>query len=270
MGPTGKGLWLRDVDALDGVEGRRDVAALVRRLVAARFSWVSPVALWGGSRVREDAELHAELAANGLDVWPLWALPRPESWREEIGPFFEHASNVGAVGVVVDPEREFLDQHEEALAFADALRAECDARGLELAITSYSMPDAHPRFPWGPFAAVADLGIAQTYDRDLAFDPTYPARAVRQWLARGFPRVMAAGSLWAHKGRRPKTAAEFLRHVRQLPRQPAVIFWGPPRIPAPLWRALASIGAGSGSGFGLGAAATLLGLAAVTRRLLRG
>lgn len=267
--PMGKGLWLRDPDAIDGVEGRRDVPALVRRLVGASFSWVSPVALWGGGNVREDLELHAALGLAGIDVWPLWGLPRPDSWREEIGPFFDHASNVGAVGVIVDPEREWLDEHDEARAFAAALREEADARGLVLAITSYSVPDGHPRFPWEAFAEVADLGIPQTYDRDLLFDPAYPARAVRQWRARGFRDVIAAGSLWAHKGRRPKTPAEFLRHVSQLPRQRATIFWGPQRIPAPLWRALAGAGPAAPGGFALGALAAGLALVGAASKLLR-
>lgn len=261
--PTGKALWIRNRFIGDAESAR----AFVARYVAAGFAWASTVAMWGARLVRRP-ELDDALVASGLPLWPLWGLPTPATWREAIDAFLDRAVELGAVGVIVDPELEWKGEQEEAESFAGALRAGCDARGLLLAITSYSLPSSHRTFPWRSFARVADLGIAQTYDRDLHFDRTYFARALRQWRARGFPEVICAGGLWNHRDNRDKSTPQVRRHLAMLPRAPAVIFWSDGSIPAGVWALLSAWRAnGEGGAWGaLGIVLTLLGLA----RALRG
>lgn len=257
----GKALWLRSWQSIADTP-----RAAVDRYVAAGFSWVSPIALWGGGEVRQWRELHDAFADADVPVWPLWGLPEPETWRGALPRFVRHAVSVGARGVVVDPEVEWKDREAEAAEAAAAIRQACDDHGLALAITSYSLPSAHRAFPWGAWLAVADVGIAQTYDRDLRFDPRYPVRARDQWAELAGPdvQIVCAGGLWNHAARRDKTPAEVRRHLAQLPPQDAAIFWSDGSIPPGVWRELKAYrprrnAAGRG---GLGPALAMAGIAA--------
>lgn len=264
--PQGKALWIRNRFRRPGETPRH----YVDRYAAAGFRWASPVTMWGAGPVRELDELYEALRANEIPSWPLWGLPTPETWRDAIDAFLDYARDVGAAGVIVDPEVEWVGHEDEARAFAAALRAGCDARGLLLAITSYSLPSNHRRFPWAAFAAVADLGIAQTYDRDLAFDRTYFLRALRQWRAKGFREVICAGGLWNHRDSRDKTQTEVRRHLNLLPQAPAVIFWNDGSITPSVWAALRRWRSDAGVPWGALATALGIGLGLAALRQRRG
>lgn len=263
----GKALWVRSLN------GSPTAAAFVDRYVRAGFSWASPIALWGGQSIREWDELYEALSDANVPAFPLWGLPEPETWRDRIDDFLDFAVRVGARGVIVDPEREWLDREREALMFAEALRAGCDARGLVLVFTSYSLPRAHPRFPWRAFLAVVDAAIAQTYDRDLAFDADYPRKAARQYRELAGPdvQIICAAGAWNHLQRRDKTPAQIARHLAILPRQPASIVWSDGSIGPAVWRELARWNVnGSASSSIAGAALGAVSAAGFAWAVLRG
>jgi len=235
-GATGKALWLRSWESLGA--SPRDA---IERYVDAGFRWIAPVVLGHGGADRAEhnrgAELWTAIQALELPSWPTWILPTPQTWREELEPFLDFAVDVGAVGVIADPELEWRDELDEAHAFAAALRSGCDARSLLFGFTSYGIPPAD--FPLEAFA-VADLGIAQTYDRDLKFRADYFARALAAWRRRGFRLVYPAAGMHAHPRREPKTPAELRRHLAQIPAAPGVIAWPEVPLSIQLWRVLAS------------------------------
>lgn len=256
QGATGKGLVIRQWRQVGSTP-----AAVVRRMRLAGYGWVLRVVAWGANAPRVDSTEAAYLSAlrtAGIPVWLFWGLPKPESWRSVLRPLFDLARQHGCPGVAIDPEMEWQDHEPEAQEFCDAIAAE--RGGLKVAITSYSMPSFHPRFPWAIFAAVADLGIAQTYDRDLHFDPGYPARCVREWQERGFQEVYPSAGLWAHSANRWKSVAELTRHLAQLPEALGVMVWSAPqRIPSDVWAVLARWRRAAGA-MGIGGFLAALGL----------
>jgi len=259
---SGKALFVRSWDCIQH-EGSNDFA---NRYTAAGFTWAVVCTLWSEKNDETGVTSHRAtnrsaayfdaLHARRVSTWACWILPKPGSWREQLGPWLDHGRTVGCVGVVADPEVEWkgAGNRNEARAFAAALRAGCTARGLLLAVTSYSTPQGHQTFPWDVFAGVADLGIAQTYDRDMAFLPAYFARAVSGWRAVGFREVICAGSVWDHRDQRPKTVAELERHLPQVPKLGAALLWPPRRLSLdvlallPRWSVVLRSAVGGGGG----------------------
>lgn len=258
-GAQGKALWLRSSDSLGS-----SPSVAISRYVNAGFGWIAPVVLGHGGEDRRahnrGAELWSAIRAAELPSWPTWILPEPATWREELEGFLDFCQEVGAVGAMIDPEAEFRGEPEEARAFADAMRAGCDRRGLLFGITSYANPPAD--FPLEAFAS-ADLGIAQTYDRDLQFLASKFTRSLALWRRRGIRVVYPAAGTHAHARREPKTAAELRRHLALIPSSPGVIVWPEVPLPSALWRVLASwVPARARGARGGGGALVVLGLLA--------
>lgn len=238
-GAEGKALMVRRWASLGS-----DPEDAARRYAGAGFRWAAPITLAHGGaeavRKNRDPAYYRALRRRGVSIWPLWILPTPSTWRDELVPFLDHARSVGSVGVILDPEAEFRGEHEEARAFAREAREQANARGLVLAVTSYGTPANLPDFPWNEFGESAELGIAQLYDRDDKHAPGYFARGLRQWRSHGFPEVIPAGSTWSHADMEQKTDRNLRRHLAEIPRSSGVILWTMPEIAARVWRIVAA------------------------------
>lgn len=229
--PAGHALFVRDWTKLLGTTNARTFA---RRYRAAGFRWISPVLEPG--RAIWNAEIAAALAEEGITVFPVWLLPKPDTWRARLPRFVARARAFGAVAPIIDPEAEWLRKSpREARAFVDAMRAEFPL----VLFTSYGSAQGVPSFPWHAFLEMTDGAFPQLYDRDLYFEPGYFERGMQAYRARGARRVFVAGSTWAHAGNRMKTPAEIARHLLMLPGgDGARILWAPARLSADRWRVL--------------------------------
>ena len=221
-------MFVRQWAILD-TPGLPSARAFAAAYAALGLRWAVIPITWGsGQRPNREPAYWRELARGGIETWAGWFLPTLDGWRAQLDPTLEKAAELGAVGVVLDPEVEFRGHPAEARALAQALAAGARARGLRVAVTTYAIPPGDPEV-WRAFAEVAEFGIAQTYDRDLQFDPGYFARALEHWRELGFRAVVLAGSLWDHADERPKNRAEVSRHLEQIPKRGSGILW--PTVP---------------------------------------
>lgn len=228
--PEGHGLFVRDWTRLLGIDNARTFA---RRYRAAGFSWISPVLEPG--RASWNEEIAAALAAEGLPVYPVWLLPKPDTWRARLPRFVERARAFGAVAPIIDPEAEWRGlSPSSARAFVAAVRAEFPI----VLFTSYGTAQGVPSFPWRAFLEATEASFPQLYDRDLYFDPAYFTRGMQGYRDRGSRVVYVAGSTWAHAGNRMKTPAEIARHLLMLPAARARVLWAPARLTPDRWRVL--------------------------------
>ena len=202
MMPRGKAIFVRQWSILEHASARAFAAAYA----ALGMRWAVIPITWGsGSHPNRDPAYWRELQRGGIETWAGWFLPTPEGWREQLDSTLDKARELGAVGVVPDPEVEFRDRPGEARAFAQALLAGCRARGLRIATTTYAIPPGDPEV-WRAFAEVSEFGIAQTYDRDEQFDPAYFGRALAHWNALGFAFRRARGLAVGSRGRPPEVS----------------------------------------------------------------
>lgn len=259
--PHGKALFVRQWATIGGGDNL-PAGDWLTRYRAAGFQWAAPLVQSGNGatrRVLNRSSAHWRAMRDaGLQAWGTWLLPDPGpgSLAEDAADLAAFVSDSGGTGLLIDPEAAFKNEPEAAEAFGEACRNACDAEGIGYAVTSYSRPRFHRSFPWREFAEGADFGLAQTYDRDLAFDSRYFGQAVSEWQSRGFLPTFPCAGLWAHSEDRPKTPAEVRRHLALVPaRARAVCVWPTPTIGPAVWAELSDWRTGnSGGGAGVGLA----------------
>jgi hypothetical protein len=252
--PAGVALFLR---SWRFASGANDPASAVRVYQAAGLRWGMPVV----ARVRDDGSFIAKLreaaywrafARAGVPLWGCLLLPKPnDRCLSESLRLVDALAELGAAGLVNDPELEMKGQASFAGRYNDALRRRCADRGIGYAVTSYSITTAHPSFPWEAFAD-CDFGIAQTYDRDNRFEADYVERALSSWRAKGFSDVIPCRGLNDHQRSRTKSVAALRRHFALLPSPRSAGVWGPVTVPRAQWAELASWARTSANGGGRG------------------
>lgn len=223
----GKALFLRNWRYIDA---NPDVAATT--YMSWGFRWAVVPIMWadGGISGPLITSIFAPLRRLGVSAWAMGYFT-PANWAATLVPFMATAKSAGAVGVCLDVEAEWKGQPEAAALFTRMAQREARRTGLALCITSYGSPQLHPTFPWAAFAPIG-VGIAQVYDRNEEFKPSYAGEGIAAWRARGFRTVIPAGSLWGHARNAPKPPESVQRHVDLMPPTPGVIFWTNPPDPA--------------------------------------
>lgn len=243
--PRGHGMFVRSWRVTREVSSPRTFASVYR---GAGFSFASPVVLAGNTRakLRERAYWDAARAA-GIEMHPCWVLPEPTSGLDDIcARLCEAMAALGALSLIIDPELEFKGKRAQARTFARIVRRRTREHGLKAGFTSYSLPVAHPDFPWSEFAAESDFAFAQTYDRENQFRADYFATAVAQYNAKGFARAFPCYGLNDHRRGTTKRAVDLRRHLALIPTDaPAVCGWGPVTVPVATMRILAAWNAGA-------------------------
>ncbi len=270
--PTGIALFLRRWAFTPAARG--DASARVYR--AGGLSWAMPVTLvstrTGYTRKLREPQRWREYRAAGVPLHPCWILPRPvPTLTSDAQAWVAQMADLGAAGVVIDPELEMVNQGQAASELDQAVSEACQSRGLVYGLTSYSMATFHRSFPWGHFPS-ADYGLAQTYDRDNAFDASYVRNALESWRTMGFARpVFPCRGLNDHRARRVKSATDLRRHLALLPNPEVCGIWGPPSIPAATWSIVKAWARGArgarGGTSGVGVLAVLAGLALAAKAL---
>lgn len=272
MVPPGASLFLR---SWRFVASARDPRSAVSAYRAGGLRWGMPVVSRPASDGRiitklREADYWRAFSDARIPLWGCWLLPYPSSTLAlDACRFCEDMARLGARGCVIDPELRFKGQPDAAAELSGAMRENTRRLGLGYAVTSYSVASGHPTFPWREFSD-CDSGIAQTYDRDNAFEAGYVARALDSWRAEGFRDVIPCRGLNDHARNATKTAADLRRHFELLPNPRSCGVWGPVRIPSHAWAELtrwatginpdAPSGAGNGGGSGAKLAAIAGGL----------
>lgn len=181
-----------------------------------------------GGSVRSSRPLRAVATLDERQRWLGWVLT-PRGWRDDIDRVARDAVELCGGRVVLNPEQAWKGAPEgEASALVAALRE----RGVgKVWCCSYAWPSSAPSFPWEEFSAACDGGIALTFDRrgerdSVEEERAFVARAVEQWRARGFVRVLVSVGTWRQDERRSKSADELRAELAV--RQPArSVVWAP-------------------------------------------
>ena len=238
--PAGVGLYIRDT-----MEPR------IGRFVALNAA-------------RSDLRLQAtEARAGGREVW-LYSMPsewRPDRWRDSIASIGRRAAEVGAVGVIADPENGWPELS------ATVRRRELEQLGAALAqlagttrvgVTSYPMlPDLRSL---AAGCGTRVWGSPQLYGRTATDAPTLAGWLAR-WRDAGFgPRTIPSIAAWP-ASTQLETPEGFRRYLDALPRAGGAIGW---RATGPMQRHIAAALAsyepgGSAAGTAALAAAAALG-----------
>lgn len=180
--------------------------------------------------------------SRGAEVWVAWTLT-PPTWRDGADELVGDAQHYQARGVVLNCEAGWERVgNDEARAMVEWFQA----RGLRVAICSYPWPRQHPRLPWTGWGS-ADVGLAETYNRDQNYPPGRVEDCVAEWRAHGFrDGVLSMVGAFARddQGTREKTGAELRADLAERPAASSVV-WGPPRWGAVLSRELSRWGGGA-------------------------
>lgn len=240
MLPTGAALFIR---SWRFVAASTDPRSAVSAYRGGGLRWGMPVVSRPASdgriitKLREPAYWRAFHDAR-VPLWGCWLLPYPSATlAADARRFCEDMARLRAAGCVIDPELQFKGQPDAAAELNGAMREHTRRLGLGYAVTSYSIASGHPSFPWREFSD-CDAGIAQTYDRDNAFESGYVARALASWRAEGFSDVIPCRGLNDHARGTTKTAADLRRHLDLLPNPRSCGVWGPARVPSHAWAEL--------------------------------
>lgn len=187
--PLGVGAYVRNIT--ERSHGTPETMAA--KMKAAGLSWACLQASWqtdDGKTHRESNESHlapyaAALQAAGVEVW-LWGYPHADRVEEFVADIVEDAVRVGAVGVLVDPEKPFKDRPDaaEALAHAVARKAWLD-HGLGHGVTSYGMTRWHPTMPWAIMGGLG-FGSPQLY----TVSDRFVSKGIDDWKAAGWARIV--------------------------------------------------------------------------------
>ncbi|MEQ8892722.1 MAG: hypothetical protein RID93_34055, partial [Sandaracinaceae bacterium] len=173
-----------------------------------------------GRNVNRDLSWYAHADCDVM-AWS-WFTRDPGEIREAV----EFAAEIGAAAFIINGEKELRKRPRVASSIAEAAREVCDAHGLRLGVVTYSVPQTVRDFPWEAFAALCDFGMPEIYDREGAYDPAYPARAIDGFYEAGFRRVLPACGAYVRNGKpdpsrrarwRWRREAEIGRHLALFP-----------------------------------------------------
>ena len=173
------------------------------------FDWACCPVLWrdkdpdgeaAGRRPNRHAEIYQVFAARSIPWWGM-VFCSPADFEAELRDAVAFCAAHGAVGLVLDVERPFRDvPRSQVSRLARFARKLCDDAGLKLGFTSYGgrgYPRVYKFKAW--LAHCNGITVPQHYDRDLAFDPDYPAESQARYHAAGAKHIVAGVGLRAYK-----------------------------------------------------------------------
>lgn len=221
--PIGLGMFLRD------------------RFLDGPWSWV---AVNGG---RADYAHESGLAKGaGKQLW-LYAMPgsfTPTGWRDGLALLLVRCAEVGATGIIVDPETEWGNGADQIAAFGAALRDA--ATRTRVGITSYPS--------WGPMPALATaagdacFGIPQIYGQPGAFTRAEIESQWSRWRGAFGTRLCVGFSAWVPSSSPTlNDPAEYNAYIDRLPAAGGYIGWISGPIPVHMMQEIQRKWGGAGS-----------------------
>ena len=176
-------------------------------------------------------------AGTEIVLWD-WMIPAT-LWRSRLGELVDLAANLGALGVCLNVEpasrhigdqgtpRDWRGRRDELEAFTTTTRDLCDARRLELWVTSWAMPPASFGLP--ELVRPAHVAIPQPYEVHGRTGPAYVAEVIEHWrdagareilLGRGAHELDDDGDAW-------RTPEQIREHRRTTPAGLGEAWWTP-------------------------------------------
>lgn len=238
-------------------EGRLGVGVFVRRIsdwpieLLARFDWAVVAVLSSGrGAMNRDASWWRDAGAAGVVLMAMDWLPSPERWRSGLADGIAWSSAHGSTCWINDAEREWVRQALEAARYVEYARAQCDASGCGLGLTSYATLPRH----WPSDVLVSgcgDITIPQPYDRWGAYEPGYATRVLERYRELGATRLaVGRGAFVDPDAQGPKKSRwrrplEIARHRETTPPLKGDLVgecWWPPRGKPPAGRVEAIVG----------------------------
>lgn len=206
--PIGLGLFLR-ADYVDGP-----------------WSWV---AVQGAAS--NYAHVAAQAKAAGKRVW-IYAMPAsftPQAWRDGLAMLLVRGAEIGADGIIVDPENGWSASDNQALsAFGAALQDA--ATQTRVGITSFPS--------WGPLAGLAQaagdacFGIPQIYGQQGAFTQSEIDAQWSRWRTSFGTRLIPAFAMWVPADHEEMAdPATYNAYLTRLPAAGGAIGWMSGPIP---------------------------------------
>lgn len=154
-----------------------------------------------------------------------WALD-PGAWRSGLAEHVRWLASVGAIALCINvepmstPARDWRRKHDELRAYTTETREHCDRHGLELWVTSWSLPTSAPTFPWLELFASAHRAIPQCYEVHGRAGAAYVAQAMAEYRERGARELIlgrAAHELDKSDSDAWRTPAEVAQHRSSTP-----------------------------------------------------
>lgn len=196
-------------------------------------------------RANRDAGWYSAVRLRGTEVviWD-WMIP-PGLWRDGLGELAIFSRAVGALGVCLNVEpasgsdkygaRDWRGKRDELAAYATAARDECDARGLELWVTSWALPPDQPTRPERHFALEelvrpSHRQIPQPYEVHGRSGLDYIAEVLGRWTEAGARDViLGRGAHELDKSDQDawRTPAQIKAHRRSTPVGYGEAWWTP-------------------------------------------
>jgi len=214
--PAGKGIFVRGIASVGGVQRIVDVA------VWAGLRWVAVQSWWKDQAASGSynpngiymPQLAAALRERGIDFWVWgWGYPSQNAaFAQTVGG----AARLGK-GAILDLEGEEWNNQDAAVEdLVTRMRTELQGRGLGL--TSYGRPSNFPQFPWST-ATLFDFGMPQLYLGHQAYGIGYLAEGVADYTALGFEKVIPI------LGAYDLSAAEMTQLYGVTPRPAGAVAW---------------------------------------------
>lgn len=234
-------------DTLDAMRGARRSFGGARYLfvrqqpwiptaTAARFEGVVLTARTSRGRTNRSRSWCEAVREAGTELALIDLMLPPGTWRPGLGEAIQFAADVGAKAYVLDiePTREtatdWRERHSELEQYCSRARELCDARRLELWVTSWALPSAAPTFPWLELFAPAHRAITQPYEVHGRAGAEYTKRCVDEYEERGARRVIVGrGAHELDKSDRDawRTPAQIAEHKRSTPADMDTAWWCP-------------------------------------------
>lgn len=213
--PIGLGVFLRS-DYVDGP-----------------WSWVAVLGSAGNY-----AHVAGQAKAAGKQVW-IYSMPAsfgPTSWRDGLAMLLTRGAEIGAEGIIVDPETGWgASDNQQISAFGAALQDA--ATHTRVGITSYPA--------WGPIVGLAQasgdacFGVPQLYGQQGAFTQAEIEAQWSRWRTAFGTRLIPAFAMWVPADHPEMAeAATYDAYLRRLPAAGGAIGWMSGPIPVHMMQAV--------------------------------
>lgn len=223
--------------ASDGSPARGEVWLFGRRVgwlpvaMAARFHGIILATRSGAAPKPNRSPGWCEaIRAEGVELagWD-WML-RPGQWKPGLAEHVSWLAGMGASALCLNIEpasgsergtaTDWRGKHDELRLYVETARELCERHGLQLWVTSWSLPSQAATFPWLELVAPAHRCIPQPYEVHGLAGPEYVARVLREWRERGAGDVIigrGAHELDKSDADAWRTRTEILEHRASTP-----------------------------------------------------
>ena len=213
----GIGIWAWVLSRVTGGDPKAG-AALVKRMGASRV--YVKVADGGSIQNGDSAEPFAEaLRTVGIEVWA-WAYQYDKFPTTQAKLLASRARAIGAVGLIINAEKEFSDDGgADAQAMTDLLDETRKAWSGPLGVSSFGRIDFFPRYPWHVFAGRGLIGMPQVYGYEGSNRAAGRAQiAVENYAALGFAEVVPTFGAFVNDSmtHSPESITSALRRTAEL------------------------------------------------------